>query len=188
MATFNYVVGRTSAFRSVECGIDIPSLWTATVIDGMPEGKTMNSGSAATEKEAVNFLVHKMKQAGYTGFLVRVNDVTSEQKVKPVIPTFPVKKRKAMAMQVSHPAVKVTSVKENAKKSDVASKTVTVEVFLDTDRETLKAYKIYNRAYVAKSISRFQPKGRATRANNGKEIVRVQRGMLTLPVWLYDKL
>src|SRR3954451_17240726 len=94
MATFNYVLGRTEAYRSVECGIDIPSLWTATVISGMPEGKTMNSGSAATAKEAVNALVYKMKQAGYSGSLYLVDDATVQRKSKPVVPMLPVKKRK----------------------------------------------------------------------------------------------
>src|SRR3954454_7009888 len=98
MATFNYVLGRTSAFRSIECGIDIPSLWTATVISGMPQGKTMNSGSAATEEEAVNFLVHKMKQAGYSGTLRLVDDVTSKRKSKPIVPVLPIKKRRAAVL------------------------------------------------------------------------------------------
>src|SRR4051812_9780510 len=90
MATFNYVIGRTEAYSSVEWGIDIPSLWTATVISGMPEGKTMNSGSAATQKEAVNALIHKMKKAGYSGSLYLVDDATVQRKSKPVVPMLPV--------------------------------------------------------------------------------------------------
>ncbi|MFL6547036.1 MAG: hypothetical protein ACJ8LM_17875 [Candidatus Udaeobacter sp.] len=190
MATFNYVIGRTEAYRSVECGIDIPSLWTATVISGMPEGKTMNSGSAATQKEAVNALIYKMKQAGYTGFLYLVEDATAQRKPKPVAPVLPVKKRKTMALKARSSPVKPASSIVVPKKSGKASERVTIKCWLDTSRETPKAYKLHNSAYVAKSICSFEPKGRLAYVFDTKtqSTIAIRHGEITMPSWLYEKL
>jgi hypothetical protein len=190
MAQFNYVVGRTPAFRSEKLGINIPSLWTATVISGLPNGATMNSGSAATENEAKFTLAHKMKTAGYTGTLVRVEDVTFRQEVKTALadngavwteadiqprvteaqPKVMARQRKVMAKQAP-----VTP-----KQPQTKAKTVTFDCWLDTSRETVKAYKLESGPYVGKSICKFKP--------TGKKYGTLEYGVLTMPTWLYKKI
>jgi hypothetical protein len=191
MAKFNYVVGRTPAFHSDKLGINIPSLWTATVISGLPNGSTMNSGSAATAKEAVYMLTSKMKKAGYSGTLLLVDDVTKERQItveKPVatwsygdiVTVAPKSKRRAMALKVAKPKTEKVTPKKPANGSD----TVTFDCWLDTSRETVKAYKIENSSFVGKSICTFQPTGKKHRSGN----TMLEYGTLTVPAWLYKKI
>jgi hypothetical protein len=183
MATFNYVMGQTNSFRNAAIGIHIPAMWTATCIDGLPNGKTLNSGAHMTAKEAALALSKAMREAGYTGTLKLVPDVTVKTdkpiaKLKKMI-----KRRKAMAMEVVKSEVKVA---KPAKVSD----TVTFDAWLDTSRETVKAYKLHNSAYVGKSICHFQPSGKAKyvtdKAHGGK--ISILYGSLTMPTWLYAKI
>jgi hypothetical protein len=198
MEKFNYVLGRTAAFSSAKLGIDIPSLWTATVISGLPNGATMNSGSAATAKEAVYMLTSKMKKAGYSGTLLLVDDVTKRQvtdklnllgtpvatwSYDDVITVASKSKHVAMALKVAKPKTE----KVTAKKPANGSEAVTFDVWLNTSLETVKAYKIDTGdryGYVGKSISSFSPKGKPKKTGNGV----IQYGALTVPAWLYKKL
>jgi hypothetical protein len=194
MTTFNYVIGRTNAYRNVEFGIDIPSLWTATVISGLPNGKTINSGSAATEKEAALFLSKKMREAGYSGTLKRVDDVT----VKFVAPVAKLKKLRAAAkaMRVEQSNWTKADIQQavvTTQKTAKASETVTFNCWLDTSRETIKAYKIDEKSkfsYVGKSISVFVPKGKVAKRfdDQFRTMITLQYGTLTIPAWLYAKL
>ena len=71
------------------------------------------------------------------------------------------------------------------------SKTVTFQTVLDIERETLKAFKIYQGSYLAKSLVTVEPIATDTRTmQQGKRTVvaPVQIVNVTMPRWLADRL
>lgn len=209
---FDYIVVRGNPIVMERFQVNIPGLWIATVVS-LPKSKRIDSGFCATRKEAVTALIHKLKQAGYSGILRNVGDTTIDKTKADFAPTVetapepvkPKRGRKASALNTtSNTATKsfVSKVAKVSRKANgytidnpkVENGMVSFGVAVNVDAESKKAWKMLEGAWVAKSQCRFEPIGKAYYVDGGmyrgqaKPMIKAQHGMITVPQWLFDKL